>query len=97
MTTTADQPGETGWYEIRLAGHLAARRAASFDGMALTRELDGTTAIRGLVIDQAALHGLLHRIRDLGLPLVSVVRTEPDSTLARSTNPIDPTISTPGD
>lgn len=66
---------EPGDYEIRLKGHLDARWAAWFDGMTLTLECDGTTVIRGSVADQAALHGLLRRVRDLGLPLVSVTCT----------------------
>ena len=69
---------EGGSYEIRLQGHLGARWAAWFDGLSLTHESDGTTVIHGPVADQAALHGLLARVRDLGLPLVSVTRVEPD-------------------
>ena len=61
-------------YEIRLKGHLEARWAAWFDGLSLTQESDGTTVIRGSVIDQAALHGLLSKVRDLGLPLIAVNR-----------------------
>ena len=68
---------DAGPYEIRLAGHLDPRWAAWFDGMTVSREPDGTTAVRGEVPDQAALHGLLQRVRDLGLPLVSVRRIEP--------------------
>jgi hypothetical protein len=69
--------GQETWYEIRLRGRLDERWAAWFDGMALAREADGTTVLRGPVADQAALHGVLGRLRDLGLPLVSVVETEP--------------------
>ncbi|MGH3458767.1 hypothetical protein [Aeromicrobium sp.] len=69
---------ETGRYEIRLQGHLDTRWTAWFDGLTLTHESDGTTLIHGSVIDQAALHGLLQKIRDVGLPLVSVTRVEPD-------------------
>jgi hypothetical protein len=65
-------------YEIRIEGHLDTRWAAWFDGLALTHETDGTTVLHGPVVDQAALHGLLQRVRDLGLPLVSVIH-EPDS------------------
>jgi hypothetical protein len=65
---------EGGRYEIRLKGRLEARWAAWFDGLGLTHEADGTTVIRGPVVDQAALHGLLSKVRDLGLPLVSVAR-----------------------
>ena len=69
---------EPGQYEIRLKGHLAARWAAWFDGLSLTNENDGTTIIHGPVADQAALHGLLQKVRDLGLPLVSVTQVQPD-------------------
>ena len=61
-------------YEIRVGGRLPARWAAWFDGLTVTAEADGTTAIRGPVADQAALHGLLARARDVGLPLVSLTR-----------------------
>ena len=59
-------------YEIRIKGHLDARWAAWFDGMSLTRDQNGTTVIHGAIADQAALHGVLQKIRDLGLELVSV-------------------------
>lgn len=65
-------------YEIRLAGHLDAHWAAWFDGLAVSRQGDGTTVISGPITDQAALHGLLQRVRDLGLPLVSVTRVDAD-------------------
>jgi hypothetical protein len=64
-------------YEIRLKGHLDSRWAAWFDGLSLTNETDGTTVIRGPVADQSALHGLLQKVRDLGVPLVSVTQVEP--------------------
>ena len=64
-------------YEIRVRGHLASHWAAWFDGMSLTRCGDGTTIIHGPVADQAALHGLIQKIRDLGLPLISVTFVEP--------------------
>ena len=64
---------EAGQYEIRLQGHLDARWAAWFDGLTLTREGDGTTLIRGQVVDQAALHGLLQSLRDLGITLLSLI------------------------
>ena len=69
---------EAGRYEIRLRGHLDARWGAWFDGLTLTKESDGTTVISGQVVDQAALHGLLQKVRDVGLPLVSVARVEHD-------------------
>jgi hypothetical protein len=69
---------EAGRYEICLKGHLNRRWAAWFDGLSLSRESDGTTILRGPIPDQAALHGLLQKVRDTGLPLVSVIRIEPD-------------------
>jgi hypothetical protein len=72
-----DRPG-VGRYEIRLSGHLHERWDAWFDGLTVTHRDDGTTVISGPLVDQAALHGLLQRVRDLGLPLISV--TELDST-----------------
>jgi hypothetical protein len=59
-------------YEVRVAGRLAPRWAATFDGMTLTTQDDGTTVIAGRLADQAALHGLLRKIGDLGLPIVCV-------------------------
>jgi len=69
---------EAGQYEIRLAGYLEQRWAEWFDGLTLTHQSDGTTVLRGPVVDQAALHGLLQKVRDLGLPLVSVAQLAPD-------------------
>lgn len=76
-TPTPDRP-EAGRYEIRLTGRLDAHWAAWFDGLTVSHETDGTTVISGPIADQAALHGVLQRVRDLGLPLVSVIRVEPD-------------------
>lgn len=67
---------DPGLYEIRLKGHLDARWADRFEGLSFTHEPDGTTILSGPVVDQAALHGLLRNIRDLGLPLVSVVQVQ---------------------
>jgi hypothetical protein len=61
-------------YELRVEGHLDAHWSAWFGGLTLTREDDGTTTLSGPVTDQAELHGLLARIRDLGAPLLSVTR-----------------------
>lgn len=74
----APDRSEAGPYEIRLTGHLDAHWTAWFDGMTVSRQSDGTTVISGPVADQAALHGLLQRVRDLGLPLVSVERLDAD-------------------
>jgi hypothetical protein len=63
---------EPGLYEIRIQGHLDDRRAAWFEGLTLTREDNGDTLLTGMVVDQAALHGLLRKVRDLGIPLISV-------------------------
>lgn len=76
-----------GWYEIRLSGHLDTRWAAWFDGLSLTNESGGTTLLRGPVADQAALHGLLQKIRDVGVPLVSVTQVEPDQPNVSTTEP----------
>lgn len=59
-------------YEIRLKGHLDESWADWFDDMTFVHDDDGTTILRGAIIDQAALHGLLKKIRDLGMPLLSV-------------------------
>jgi hypothetical protein len=69
---------QAGQYEIRIEGHLDSRWTAWFDGLALSHDTDGTTVLHGAV-DQAALHGLLQKVRDLGLPLVSVIHVAPDS------------------
>ena len=65
-------------YEIRIHGRLDARWTAHFDGMSMQDEPDGTTVLRGPVTDQAALHGLISRVRDLGLPLLSVAQVADD-------------------
>jgi hypothetical protein len=80
------RPRPAGHYEIRLRGHLDARWAEWFEELVLTRERAGTTLLRGPVIDQAALHGLLQKVRDTGLPLVSVTPVEPDPP-PRTTDP----------
>jgi hypothetical protein len=77
-TPSADRAPHSGWYDIRIKGRLASRWATRFAGMTLTPGDDGTTLIQGLVVDQAALHGLLHQVRDTGLPLISVTRAGPD-------------------
>jgi hypothetical protein len=74
---STDNHHEAGRYEIRLQGHLATRWAAWFDGMSLTQESDGTTILTGPGVDQAALHGLLGKVRDLGLPLIAVTEVDP--------------------
>ena len=68
---------EKGFYEIRIKGHLDDKWVDRFEGMNFTLEENGYTLITGLIVDQAALYGLLKKVRDLGLPLVSVGPGEP--------------------
>lgn len=78
-------------YEIRVTGHLGSRWTAWFDGLSITNEDDGTTVICGPMVDQAALHGVLQKLRDLGVALVSFTRLPPDaqvtSTVSRHAHP----------
>ncbi len=69
---------EPGLYEFRLKGHLDERWAERFEGLTFSRDDDGTTVLFGPVVDQAALYGLLRKVRDLGLPLLSVVHIGPE-------------------
>ena len=66
---------------------MTAVHASTFDGLSLARLSDGTTVIHGPVVDQAALHGVLRKVRDVGLPLVSVIRVEPDDSDAPTIGP----------
>ena len=66
-------------YRIRLDGHLAPRWASWFDGMTLTNDSDGNSVLEGPVVDQSALHGVLNKLRDIGLPLISVTPLDNDS------------------
>jgi len=68
---------EPGTYAIRIKGHLDKKWADRFEGLTITLEEDGNTLLTGPLLDQAALHGLLKKIRDLGMPLVSVCPLEP--------------------
>ncbi|MEP7239853.1 MAG: hypothetical protein ABI697_03100 [Devosia sp.] len=78
-STSKPDPHAAATYEIRLHGHLDARWADPLGVVGLSHETDGTTLI-GLAADQSALHGLLQRIRDLSLPLISVTRLTPSPT-----------------
>ena len=79
MSKTPTTPEEPARYAIRVRGHLDDRWAARFPGFGLMRRVDGTTVLTGPVADQAALHGWLRRVRDLGLPLISVIPVAPDA------------------
>ena len=70
--------GDTGGYEIRTQGRIDERWSEWFEGVTLAHEPDGTTVIRCPALDQAALHGLLVKVRDLGLPLISVTPYPPE-------------------
>ena len=67
---------EPGLYEIRVNGHLGNQWGAWFGGLTITPEDNGNTLLTGPVVDQAALHGLLRKVRDLGMSLISVIRVE---------------------
>jgi hypothetical protein len=87
MTASAGQGRSCGdWqrYEIRLQGHLDSRWAERLQGLAIAIESDGTTTLTGALADQAALHGLLTRIRDLGVPIVSIRRLSPEEGVGKS-------------
>jgi hypothetical protein len=72
-------PGQPMDYQIRVKGHLSSQWTEWFEGLTITLEEDGNTLLTGTVIDQAALHGLLKKVRDLGVPLLSInsVRISP--------------------
>ena len=72
-------PDETVIYQIRIKGHLGQQWADWFDGLTITLVDNGDTLLTGAVADQAALHGLLKKVRDLGMPLIAVRRIESDA------------------
>jgi len=76
--TSTENHCQSGIYEIRLTGHLDETWTAWFDGLTITLEDNGDTLLTGPVVDQAALHGLLKKVRDLGLPLQSINCLESD-------------------
>ena len=75
-TKTKPAPGQPMLYKIRIKGHLGSQWTDWFGGLSITLEEDGDTLLTGPVVDQAALHGLLKKVRDLGMPLVSVSPVE---------------------
>jgi hypothetical protein len=74
--TASGEHDEPGLYEVRIKGHLDSRWAGWFEGLTITRDANGETLLTGPVVDQAALHGLLRKVRDLGLPLVAVIQVD---------------------
>jgi hypothetical protein len=70
-------PGQPMVYQIRTKGHLGPQWTDGFGGLTITLEDNGDTLLTGPVVDQAALHGLLTKVRDLGMPLISAIRVEP--------------------
>ena len=72
--SSAGDPDDVGLHEIRIQGHLDEHWVDWLEGLTFTHESDGTTTLRGPLVDQAALHGVFNKIRDLALPIVSVRR-----------------------
>ena len=70
-------PSQEMVYQIRIKGHLGRQWADWFEGLTITALDNGETLLTGPVVDQAALHGLLRKVRDVGIPLLSVVRVKP--------------------
>ena len=70
-------PNQPPVYQIRIRGHLGRQWMSWFEGMSIVPEEDGHTLLTGPVVDQAALHGILKKVRDLGMPLIWVIRIEP--------------------
>ena len=80
-------PSEPVVYQIRIEGHLSRHWTGWFEGLTITLEDKGDTLLTGPVVDQAALYGLLRKVRDLGLPLLSVNRLEPGQADASDVKP----------
>lgn len=73
-----NEPNQPSIYQIRLKGHLGYEWTAWFEGLSISLEDNGDTLLTGAVVDQSALHGLLKKVRDLGMPLLLVMRVEQD-------------------
>jgi hypothetical protein len=82
-----DTNSEPTAYQIRIKGHLGAQWSDWFEGLTITLEEHGDTLLSGPVADQAALHGLIKKVRDLGMPLISIMGVEADPAPASASNP----------
>ena len=85
-------PNAPAHYELRIEGHLDEHWSAWFGGLSLIREDDGTTTLRGAVTDQAELHGLLAKVRDLGTTLISVKTIDVPASTPCATNANNPAV-----
>jgi len=83
-------PSQAMVYQIRIKGHLGRQWTDWFGGLTITLEDNGDTLLTGPVVDQAALHGLLRKVRDLGMPLLSVMRINPGQADASDVKPSNP-------
>ena len=83
MANRLDQPMV---YQIRIEGHLGPQWTNWFGGLSITLEDNGDTLLTGPVVDQAALHGLLRKVRDLGMPLISAIRVNPPRRMRPTSN-----------
>jgi hypothetical protein len=86
-SNSSNEKAEPLIYQIRIQGHLDRKWADWFAGLSITSLDNGETLLTGLVLDQAALHGLLRKVRDVGLPLVAVIRIEPEQVDGPDVNP----------
>lgn len=75
-------------FQIKIKGHLGQQWAGRFDGLTITLEEDGNTVLSGPIVDQSALHGILKKIRDLGMPLLSVNTIDSDQASKADTDPL---------